>query len=189
MNDRSLPILPLGVLLLLAGLTFWLSQYVTTEGARNADNKRHDPDVIIEKFSAQKLSPVGDVQYVVTANKMTHYPDDDSSILDEVIFTATTPGRPKLVMRAPRGRSINGGSEIVMEGGVVIDTEANGRSPAMQMRTPKLTLLPDQNIARSKDGVVVESVQGVMNAAAFELNNATQELRMDRFNARLKSGR
>lgn len=188
MNDRALPILPLGILLLLAGLTFWLSQYVTTETART-HNKRQDPDVIIEKFSAQKLSPAGDVQYVVTANKMTHYPHDDSSHLEQVVFTATTPGRPQLTMRAPRGRSTNGGDEIVMEGGVVVDTEAQGRSPAMQLRTPKLTVLPEKNIARSNEGVVVESMQGVMKAAAFELNSATQELRMDRFNARLKSGR
>ena len=189
MNDRTIPLLPLGILVLLAGLTFWLSSYVENEGVKNASNKRNDPDVMIEKFSAQKLSPLGDVQYVVTADKMTHYPRDDTAVLEKIVFTATTPGRPKIVARAPRGISKNGGDEIVMEGGVVIDSEASGRSPAMQLKTPKLTVLPEQNIARSIDGVVMVSVQGVMNAASFELNNLTQELKMTRFNARLSSGR
>lgn len=189
MNDRALPLLPLGILLLLAGMTFWLSSYVGNQGAEKAANKRNDPDVVIEKFSAQKLSPAGDVQYVVTADKMTHYPRDDSALLEKVVFTATTLGRPKVVARAPRGISKNGGNEIIMEGGVVLDAEASGRSPAMQLKTPKLTVLPEQNIARSTDGVVIESVQGVMNAASFELNNVTQQLTMAKFNARLKSGK
>jgi len=189
MNDRTLPLLPLGILVLLAGMTFWLSSYVENQGADKAINKRNDPDVMIEKFSAQKLSPVGDVQYVVTADKMTHYPRDNTAVLEKIVFTATTPGRPKVIARAPRGISKNGGDEIVMEGGVVIDSESTGRSPAMQLKTPKLTVLPEQNIARSTDGVVIVSVQGVMNAASFELNNATQELKMTQFNARLKSGK
>jgi lipopolysaccharide export system protein LptC len=189
MNDRTIPLLPLGILLLLAGMTFWLSSYVENQGIEKANNKRNDPDVVIEKFSAQKLSPAGEVQYVVTADKMTHYPLDDSAVLEKIVFTATTPGRPKTVARAPRGISKNGGDEIVMEGGVMIDSAAAGRSPAMQLKTPKLTVLPEQNIARSTDGVAIESVQGVMNAASFELNNATQELKMTKFNARLKSGK
>jgi LPS export ABC transporter protein LptC len=94
-----------------------------------------------------------------------------------------------MTARAPRATSKNGGDEIVMEGGVVIDAEASGRSPAMQLKTPKLTVLPEQNIARSIEGVAIVSVQGVMNAASFELNNATQQLTMAKFNARLKSGK
>jgi lipopolysaccharide export system protein LptC len=92
MNDRALPLLPLGILLLLAGMTFWLSSYVEHQGAEKAANKRNDPDVVIEKFSAQKLSPAGDVQYVVTADKMTHYPRDDSAVLEKIVFAATSPG-------------------------------------------------------------------------------------------------
>ncbi|NJR72106.1 MAG: LPS export ABC transporter periplasmic protein LptC [Gammaproteobacteria bacterium] len=188
MNDRALPLLPLGILLLLAGMTFWLSSYVENQGAEHVKNNRNDPDVMIEKFSAQKLSPSGDVQYVVTADKMTHYPRGDLAVLEKIVFTATTPGRPNIAARAPTGISKNGGDEIVMEGGVVIDAAATGRSPAMQLKTPTITILPEQNIARSVSGVAITSVQGVMKAASFELNNATQELKMSQFNARLKSG-
>jgi lipopolysaccharide export system protein LptC len=188
MNDRSIPLMPLGILVLLACLTFWLSRYVDNEGARAKDSRRQDPDVMIEKFTAQKLSPAGDVQYIVTADKMKHYPHDDSSLFEQVVFKSTAPGQPTVTIRAPRGKSVNGGDEVVMDGGVLIDAAATGRSPAMQMRTPKLTVLPEKSLAKSNDGVVIESVQGVMRAATFEFNNETRELKMERFKAVLQSG-
>ncbi len=186
MKERSLPLLPIGVLILLAVLTFWLSRYVESEGGRRNDINRHAPDVVIEQFTAQKLSPTGDVQYVVAADKMTHFPDDDSSVLERIVFTATAPGRPTVTARAPVGRLYKGGDEVAMDGGVVLDSGATGRSPAMQMRTPKLTIFPDKSLARSTDGVVIESVQGVMNATKFELNSATNILTLDRVQATLR---
>lgn len=174
MNRRTVPIMPLAILALLGGLTFWLSQYVTNNPIRNAANSRHDPDVIIERFTARKLSPTGDVQYVVTANKMTHFADDDSAVLENVVFTSMAPGQPTLTARAPTGKSIEGGARIVMEGGVVIESAAMGNMAAMTLRTPRVTILPDDNIASSNEGVIVESVQGNLRAASFELNNLTQ---------------
>jgi lipopolysaccharide export system protein LptC len=188
MNDRSLPLLPLAVLILLAGLTFWLSQYVNNDRSRSSSKLRHDPDIIIEKFTAQKLSPSGNVEYVITADKMTHFPDDDSAAFDRIVLTAEAPGQPKTVMRAPRARSQQGGDVIIMDGGVVINAAATGRSPAMTFTTPKLTVLPDKNIARSTDGVTIDSSQGTMKAAIFELNNTVRELRTERFKAVLRSG-
>ena len=189
MNGRALPLLPMGILLLLGVMTFWLSRFVEDEAVRTSANKRHDPDVLVEKFVAQKLSPAGDVQYVVSADKMAHYPDDDSSVLESIVFTATTPDRPTVIARAPIGRVIKGGDEIAMEGGVVVNADATGQSPAMQMRTPKLLLVPEKNLARSNDGVVIESVQGVMRASTFEFNSNTRELSLTRLKATLRSGK
>jgi LPS export ABC transporter protein LptC len=74
-----------------------------------------------------------------------------------------------------------------MEGGVVIDSRGAGRAPPMQLRTPALTVFPEKNLAQSNQGVVVESAQGVMRAASFELNNATRILQMKQIDATLKS--
>lgn len=171
MSQRSLPLLPIGVLLLLTGLTYWLSTFVQPQRAAADANLRHDPDLIIEDFTAQKMSPTGDVQYIVKAAKMMHYPDDDSSELENVIFTANQPGQPKLTVSAPRGKLNEGGDEVVMEGGVVLKRDALGKSAAMTVKTPRLTVLPEQGIARSVDGVTMDSALGAMRAQRFELNN------------------
>jgi lipopolysaccharide export system protein LptC len=189
MNSRSVPIMPLAILALLGGLTFWLSQYVTNNPIRNAANAKHEPDVIIEKFTARKLSPTGDVQYVVIANKMTHFADDDSAVLENVVFTSMAPGQPTLTARAPMGRSFEGGARIVLEGGVVIESAGSSNMSAMTLRTPRVTVLPDENIARSTETVTVESAQGDLRAASFELNNLTQVVVFSRAKLTLTSPR
>lgn len=180
MNGRGLPLLPLSALAVLVILTFWLSRFVQPHNINSDGKSRHDPDLVVEKFVAQKMNPGGDVQYVLRADSMMHFPDDDSSILKAVLFTATEPGKPPLIANAPQGRLLGAGEEILLEGGVVIESEASGKLPALKLSTPKLTILPKQNIARSKDGVLLESPTSRINAASFELNSQSRVLVLNR---------
>jgi lipopolysaccharide export system protein LptC len=176
MNGRSLPLLPLGILALLVALTFWLSRFVQP-GITHADGKaRHDPDLIVEKFAARKLSPTGDIQYTLHASKMVHFPDDDSSLLDNIRLVAVQPDEPQITARSPRGRMRNGSDEVVMEGGVLVESEAGKNSPPLKLNTPKLTMLPKENLAKSKDGVTVLSETGQLVAARFQLDTKTRRI-------------
>lgn len=179
MSARSIPLLPLSVLLALVALTFWLSHFAHPWDGRADGNRRHDPDLIIENFAARKLNAAGDVQYTVNAEKMTHFPDDDTSIMDNVVFTAIEPGQPRTTAKAPRGQLIrhaDGTDEVVMIGGVVVHAEANDKYPALTLTTPKLTVLPDSSIVRSVDGVVLQGENNRLVAQRFELNSATRNL-------------
>lgn len=189
MSPRPLPLLPISVLLMLIALTYWLSSFVQPQRAREDANLRHDPDLIIEEFTAQKMSPTGDVQYVVKAAKMMHYPDDDSSELQDVVFTATQLGQPKVTVTAPRGKLNEGGDEVVMEGGVVLLRSALGKLAALTVKTPRLTVLPDQGIARSVDGVTMESTLGAMRAQRFELNSQQKTAVFERGSMVIKPAR
>ncbi|HEX9390498.1 MAG TPA: LPS export ABC transporter periplasmic protein LptC [Usitatibacteraceae bacterium] len=180
MNGRGLPLLPLSALAVLVILTFWLSRFVQPHNFRADGKSRHDPDLVVDKFVAQKLSPVGDVQYILRADSMMHYPDDDSSMLKTVLFTATEIGKPPLTANAPQGRLLGAEDEILLEGGVVIQTEASGKLPPIKLSTPKLTILTKKNIASSKDGVLMESPTTRINAASFELNSQTRVLVLNR---------
>jgi lipopolysaccharide export system protein LptC len=180
MNGRGLPLLPLSALAVLVILTFWLSRFVQPHNFRSDGKSRHDPDLVVDKFVAQKLNPVGDVQYVLRADSMMHYPDDDSSMLKTVLFTATETGKPPLTANAPQGRLLGAEDEILLEGGVVIQTEASGKLPPIKLSTPKLTIQTKKNIASSKDGVLLESPTTRINAASFELNSQTRVLVLNR---------
>jgi lipopolysaccharide export system protein LptC len=182
-RDRSIPLLPLGVLILLVALTYWLSRYVQPGDARADGNKRHDPDLIIENFAAKKLSESGDVQYVVNAARMAHFPDDDSSLMETIVFRVTEPGRPLVTATAPRGellRHADGSDEIVMTGGVRIESQADEKHASLRLTTPKATAFPDKNLLRSTDGVVLESATGKMTATSIELNSETRKYSAER---------
>ena len=74
------PLLPL--LLLLAG-TWWLNQQVQPLPPAADGSKRHDPDFIVSRFSATTLNENGTPHFLMSAEKMVHYPDNDTTYLDE----------------------------------------------------------------------------------------------------------
>lgn len=186
MNPRSIPILPLAVLALLSALSYWLSQFAQLTDPRAQARLRHEPDLVVENLSAKKLNLSGDVQYTVDAAKMLHFPDDDSSTLQSVVFTAMEPGKPKLTATAPLGAMVrreSHGDEVQMSGGVLIQSEAGDNYPPLRLTTPKLTIYPDKNIARSIDGAVLTSPTGRLTAVKFELNSVTRTIVFERVNA------
>ena len=183
MSVRSLPALPLAVLMSLVALTFWLNQFVQIPGARADGNQRHDPDLVVENFAAQALSATGEVQYTVKAEKMSHFPDDDSSLLETVVFTALHPNLPPIVARAPRGRLLAGVDEVIMDGGVLVTSEKSAKYQPLRLSTPTLSIFPDKNLARSTEGVRVDSPTGQLTASKMELNSLTRRIVMERGHA------
>ena len=177
-NFRALPLLPIGVLAVLVILTFWLSRFVQPFDGNASAKLRHDPESIVEKFVAQKMNSAGDVQYVLKADKLMHYPDDDSSLMENVLFTAITPDKPQLTMRAPKGQILNANDEIKIFGGVVMQTMGTPKNPPMQLTTPSLTFFPKQNLVRSTTGVLLTTPTMTVNAAALEFNSQTRALNM-----------
>jgi lipopolysaccharide export system protein LptC len=180
---RTAPWLPLGLLVLLVALTVWLNQLVQSGGMRNGGAERHDPDLIVENFTAHKLGPDGTVRYTLVARKMTHFPDDDSSLLEAVRFVSDDAGKQPLRATSERGQLIDGGDKVVMEGSVVIHAEATPAAPAWRLTTPRLTLLPDENVAMSDEGVRVESSEGSLTAASFVLDTGTRIVKMKQIKA------
>src|SRR5665811_174572 len=61
-----LPLLPLFGLL---GATYWLNLQVQPQAAKPDSSKRHDPDAIIENFSATKLNEQGVPSFIMVAKK------------------------------------------------------------------------------------------------------------------------
>ena len=184
---RTAPWLPAGLLILLVALTFWLNRLVQPGGIKNDGSERHDPDLIVENFTARKLGPEGTVRYTLVARKMTHYPDDDSSVLESVSFEIANPGQSRITATSDRGQLLSGGDKVIMEENVVIVSEASKTVPAWRFTTPQLVLQPDESLAHSDSGVKVESASGVVTASSFLLNTDTRVVKMNQIRATYQS--
>jgi lipopolysaccharide export system protein LptC len=180
LNFRSLPSLPLVVLAILAALTFWLNQFVQLSAARADSSKRHDPDLIVENFVAQSLGESGEVQYTVKAAKLLHFPDDDSSAMETVVFTALHPNLPPVVAVAPRGRLLSGVDEVIMEGGVLVTSERTEKYQPLKLSAPSLNIFPEKNLVRSTEGVRVDGPTSQLTANKMELNSLTRRILLER---------
>jgi lipopolysaccharide export system protein LptC len=183
---RATTWLPLGILALLVGLTIWLDTLVTAPAPRASGATRHDPDLIVQSFNAKKLGNDGRVLYTLVARKMLHYPDDDSSEVEQVTVEAFEPKQPKVTITADRGRLLEGGDQVWCEGNVVVVREADGKIERTTMKTDKLLVIPDDGIARTTSDVVFENVSGRVDAKGFEMNNQTRLLTMDKVRASFK---
>ena len=178
--------LPLAVLGLLVGLTFWLNQLVQPREARADGSTRHDPDLMVENFSARKLDPDGTVRYTLAARKMVHYPDDDSAHLDTVKVEAFEPKQPKMTATADRGRLEQGGDRVWIEGNVVVVREGDARAGVSTLTTQKLLVLPNEGKASTTTDVTLVNPQGTSHAKGMELDNNARIIKLDRVRATYK---
>jgi lipopolysaccharide export system protein LptC len=181
--------LPLGVLAMLVGLTYWLDQLVQPVAARNDGATRHDPDLIVQNFSARKFGVDGKTLHTLAAREMVHYPDDNSALLTSIDFKAYEPRQPRVSIASERGRLLEGGDTVWFEGNVVMVREADSRYGASKLTTESLLVLPDEGIARTTKPVLLENPDGRMEASGLELNNQTRVLKMDKVRATYKPRR
>jgi LPS export ABC transporter protein LptC len=113
-------------------------------------------------------------------------------MLENIVFTAIQPNHPKVTATAPRGQLIkhpDGVDEVMMDGGVRVETEPDHRYPPFKLTTPRLTALPDENIVRSTDGVVMESPTGLLTAKSFLLNTLTRHIAFEAVDLRYAAPR
>lgn len=63
-------------------LSLWLQFVLLNPGEKSEEAKlTHDPDYYVENFTATGMDPDG-IKYVLEAERLVHYPDDGSSLLD-----------------------------------------------------------------------------------------------------------
>ena len=76
-------ILFISVLASLGLLSLWLQFGIIDNQPVSFDgSERHDPDYYIENFTAVGMDEQGKRRYVLEAERMVHYPDDDTALLD-----------------------------------------------------------------------------------------------------------
>lgn len=173
-------------LVLLAGLvltTLWLNQLVQPPPPRAAGNLRHDPDTFVEQFNARKLGEDGRVLYTLAADKMVHYPDDDSAQLEALTLQAFEPRQPPMTITADHGRLEEGGDRVWIEGHVVLVRQGDAQMEPARVTTDRLLVLPDEGRALTSSEVRMETPSGHAVAAGLEMDNKTRTLKLDRVRA------
>ncbi len=172
MRPRSQTLFPLGVLTLLAALTFWLQYAIQPPEAARDGKNRHDPDFIIQNFTLKRFDQKGELQHTLTAEKMVHFPDDDSTVVTHpyVIFT----GREEPTrVRANQALVSADGEEVVLVGDVLVTREGSAQREEMSLATSVLTVYPDDEISRTTAPVTLRRGKSVVNGVGLEANNIT----------------
>jgi len=110
--------------LLSVWLQFGFIEQQTTQQF-NGD-ERHDPDYYMENFTAIGMDEAGRRKYVLEAERMVHYPDDDTALLDYPHIIQYKPGEAPQHSYSESGWMGPDGNEVLLTGNVRV---IQGRAP------------------------------------------------------------
>ena len=176
MKNWSGQVFIVGLLALLAGLTFWLDQNQSVAEARADSNLRHDPDAMADNFVMRRFDETGVVKYRLSAPHMKHFPDDDSSVLTNPTLITYRPDAPPVTILAKNAISTSKGTTVFMWDDVSITRAASPERQEMVARMPDLTAQTEDGFAFTDSPVHVTQGESWVKATGAFLDNNTSIL-------------
>jgi len=184
MFDRiSNSLLPMGILIALAATSFWLKGVVEGSQRNGISLTRHDPDLIVYSFLAHQLGTSGQLRQTLGAKRMLHYPDDDSSIYEEVELKSFDDGQPPLSIRADHGERLPHAESVTFSGHTVLTRLGlTPTEPAFILKTELLEVFPDQKKGTAPGPVIIDHGPDHLEAdnMTFDENTSIYEFRRAR---------
>jgi len=166
---------PLALMLALALLTFWLERTVREEQP-HPSLRRHDPDYLVEQFVLTKYNATGVLESTLTAAKMVHYPDDDSTELVAPRVVQAKPNEPRMTLSAERGTLSNNGEEIFLFGNALLVREAGAGKPEARVQSSFLHVIGARSLVRTDREVTVSEPGRALSGRGMEYHNETWQL-------------
>jgi len=166
---------PLGLMLALAMLTFYLERTVREDDSPAAA-RRHDPDYYVTNFTTTTYNADGAAETAMSAERMVHYPDDDTTELFAPRVVQSKPNEPRYTVRAERGQLSRDGDEVFLYDNVVLVREASTHAPEARMTTEFLHVLRDRSLVRTDKAVTIVEGSRSLQGRGMEYNNLSREL-------------
>ena len=174
-QDRTSHLFPLLLMLALAAASLWLERAVQAPERDNSGKTRHDPDFIAEDFGITKIGAAGKPEYVLSAARMLHYPDDQSTEIAAPRLVQRHDNATPVVIRADRGMIAKNGAEASFHGNVVVVREAGRGKSELRVQTEYLQVLPDRNLARTDKPAIITEGRSRLSGVGMEFNNKTRQ--------------
>ncbi len=153
--------------ILLAGGSWWLVQ---TSGVEDSEHisAAHTPDYYVDNFTVSTMGPDGKPKQKLTADRMLHYPDDDSTELTRphmVLYEADT---PPWQVRSETGWVSGDGKLVLLNGEVKIDRAAAPGIRPIHIRTSDLRVRPEEKYAETDKTVRIRSLQSNQTSVGMQ---------------------
>jgi lipopolysaccharide export system protein LptC len=176
--DRFTAAFPLLLVAFLAALTFWLERLVQVPTPARDGSTRHDPDYIVENFVAVRMGPDGLRLHRLEADRMLHYPDDDSTHLETPRLFKYENEKIALSITSKQARVSSEGETVDFHDDVKAVRAATPTQSEMVLTTDHLHVVPDKDYARTDSPVTIVDANTQVTAVGLELNNAAKVVRL-----------
>ena len=175
---RITPWFPVVLLAVMAAMTVWLDRQVQPPERSRDGKARHDPDYIVEELAATRFGPDGLARYSLSARRMVHYPDDDTTHLEApklVNFSGTS---ATVTVTSKTAMISSNGENAYLTDDVRLVRAAYADKSELTVQTSYLHIIPDADIARTDKPVRVADARILITAVGLEFNNQTRILKL-----------
>jgi len=173
--------LPLSLMVLPALLltaAYWLNQQVQPLTQKPDSSKRHDPDFIVDKSVTTTLDEGGGPHFVLTAEKILHYPDDDSTSLQVIELLSFEPGQPPMRTYANHGTVLGRGDDIFLHDDVRSVRAASAIQSEMTLTTQYLHVNPGTSVVETDRAVTIVEGRDILHAIGMKFDNKAHVIKL-----------
>jgi lipopolysaccharide export system protein LptC len=167
---------PLGLTGLLALLGLWLNQLTHRPVVVDNGGFNHEPDTIVENFNALAFNQAGNPLHRLEATRLTHYMDDDTTVLEMPRFSILDRENARSEVTAKRGQVSTNGQHIHFLGNVRLTRKNQGTRQPLTLETEYLWVTPDTGIMQTDKPVTLKQGGTTINAGKLLANDQSKEL-------------
>jgi lipopolysaccharide export system protein LptC len=155
------------VLVVLVGSSWWLIEQSRPK-AVVTENREHIADYFLEGLSAIQMDVDGIPAQRLTAQRMTHYPDDDSTELTQPRLTMYDEDKPPWRIKAKTGWVSGDGEVVLLQGEVSIDRSAVPGVKPIHIDTRDLRVQPRENYVETDADIHIKSDRSRLQAKGMQ---------------------
>lgn len=178
-NNHSTIVYPIALLSIFAIMTAWINHVVQPTKPKLDGSSRHDPDYIMSNFVTTQTDINGDLRYKLASVEMKHFPDDDTTNLQQPRYTQFSTNKPYTQVEALRGHVSSNGDQVQLIDNVKITRQAFAEKGEMTIDTNYLNVLPNEDLARTDSPVIIRQAPNTVIYATgmtYEKKNHTVTL-------------
>jgi lipopolysaccharide export system protein LptC len=177
-GERITTVLPLILVGMLVAFTFWLDRLAQPVALGSGAAIRHDPDYMVDGLSAMRMSDSGAARYTLSAAKMVHYPDDDTTLLTTPRLVNLGVAKAPVTITSNQAVVSSNGEHVYFQDDVRVTRAAFGDSSELLLRTAFLHVIPDDNLAMTDRAVTITDAATTVTAVGLELNSETRVMKL-----------
>ncbi len=165
MIKRFSVLFPIFFAAILAFISYWVQVSVENESEKRGNKLSNSPDYFLTNFKTTQTESNGSIHFILSANEMTHYPQDDTTRLKKPLFIRYKNNVPSSKIEGGIGLVSTDGEEVQIIDNVKVARLETETKPKMELFTDQLTILPNKDQAFTKRPVrITQDPKTVVNA-------------------------
>ena len=150
---------------ILAFISYWVQISVENESEKRGNKLSNSPDYFLTNFKTTQTESDGSIRFILSANEMTHFGQDDTTRLKKPLLIRYKNNVPSSQIEGGVGLVSTDGEEVQIIDNVKVARLETETKPKMELFTDQLTVLPNKDQAFTKRPVrITQDPKTVVNA-------------------------